>query len=244
MTSSSLFLSGLGRRCSLSSYTSLSSTCRIVRQGGLHSKKIYHDDDTYHRGTIIIRTFAKQADTRNSKDIPKQKKMTKVVPKPKKDSGGGSVMGNESDRTTDLLIRAIDSKPRIETPAPSPQEMKRRFDIGRKYVIGMFQRENAINHDLACKLQFKKHAIQMLPKAKSTLGYLRQEALIVSMEPEFIPPIWRPIPVDTPPIPGFNPSQFIMKENTEEDDDDDDDEDHSLKETQKGTSRDQDKKKK
>jgi hypothetical protein len=179
--------------------------------------------------TVTIRALARPAG--NSKDEPKQK-LAKVTPKkPKKDLGGSGI-GNESDRITDILIRAIDAKPRLEMPPPSVEEMKRRHNIANKYVVGMFQRENAINHDLACKLRLKNHAIRMLPKNNSHLAYLRHEALKVSMDPEFMPPTSRPIPVDTPPIPNFKPSQFISKDK-EEDDDELDDERSSLKKESK-----------
>jgi len=121
-------------------------------------------------------------------------------------------MNVKGDRLTNILIQVIDSKPR---PAPklSKEEVERRHNIGRNYVIGNFKKHNEINHDLACKIKMKNHAIAMLPKkSDKKYGYLRDSALSVSIDDEFMPPFERPIAVDTPPIKDFDPSVFINEE--------------------------------
>lgn len=111
--------------------------------------------------------------------------------------------GSEKDRLTQILIRAIDAKPR-EEPTPSKEEAGRRHEIGRNYVIGNFKRHNEVNHDMACKIRLKNHAIEMLPKD----SMIREEALKISMDDESCPPISRLIPMETPPNPGFKASDF------------------------------------
>ena len=53
----------------------------------------------------------------------------------------------------------------------------------------------------------KKHAIKLLPKS----SWLKDEAITIDMSESALPPIYRPIPVDTPPIPGFDPSDHMSK---------------------------------
>ena len=79
-------------------------------------------------------------------------------------------------------------------------------------MIGKFKQHNELNHDLACKLKMKNHAIKLLPKANDEhFGYLKKAAL--TLDEDMVPPYHRPIPVDTPPIPGFDPSKFMDDEN-------------------------------
>mmetsp|Transcript_27493 Transcript_27493/g.32087 ORF Transcript_27493/g.32087 Transcript_27493/m.32087 type:complete len:167 (+) Transcript_27493:275-775(+) len=115
----------------------------------------------------------------------------------------------KGDRITNILTRAIDAQPRTP-PEPTPEEAKRRYDIGRNYVIGNFRQHNEIHHDLACKIRMKNHAIKMLPRENDEkYGYIRTAALNVDVDDDSMPPYYRPIPVDTAPIPGFDPSTFI-----------------------------------
>lgn len=120
------------------------------------------------------------------------------------DSGG--------DRLTNILIRAIDSKPRPR-PKFSPEEAKKHNDIGRNYVIGRFQRHNEVMHDLACKMKMKSHAIKMMPRSTDEqLSYLRRESLKIDSSRSSMPPLYRPIPLDTPPVPGYDASKYILKD--------------------------------
>lgn len=68
---------------------------------------------------------------------------------------------------------------------------------------------NDIHHDLACKIRLKEHAIRMMPRNTDELGYLRTEALKIDSSPESMPPLYRSIPFDTPPIEGYDASQFL-----------------------------------
>jgi hypothetical protein len=107
------------------------------------------------------------------------------------------------DKTLDLVLRALDA-PYSKEPLDgiSPEERQRRYEIGRNYVIGKFERHNREQHDLNCKLQMKNHAIKLLPRNNSKL---KQAALEETWD---TPPLWRRIPVDTPPIPGFDPTKY------------------------------------
>jgi hypothetical protein len=132
-------------------------------------------------------------------DGPKQRQV-KVKKKPKQKKAP-----DESLRAKNLalVLAALDAPERKEPPI-SDEEKARRHEIGRNYVIGRFNQHNEIEHDLSCKIQMKKHAIKMLPR-----NYLREEALKPNDE---MPPLWRHLPVWTPPIPGFDPTPFLEKE--------------------------------
>jgi hypothetical protein len=123
------------------------------------------------------------------------KRVTKVKKKIK-----GKKQDGVGDRNLDLILRALDA-PITEPPKPDEEEARRNYEIGRNYVIGMFEQHNAHNHDLACKIKLKEFAIKMLPRDSK----LKEEAL---KEDSSSPPLWRPIPNYTPPIPGFDPSVF------------------------------------
>lgn len=135
-----------------------------------------------------------------SDDGPKEVQGFKRAKKPKK---RGKNTGDR-DRQEDLVQRCLNA-PKFEEPTPSEEEMQRRFQVGRNYNIGMFKQHNEENHDLACKLVMKKHALKMLPRNTK----LKEEALKID---ESAPPLWRRIAVLTPPIKDFDPSEF-----TEED---------------------------
>ena len=103
-----------------------------------------------------------------------------------------------------LILAALDAPMRKEPPI-SEEEKARRFEIGRNYNIGRFRFHNEIHQDLAQKIHLKKHAIKMLPRNSK----IREEALKESDE---APPPWRKVPTWTPPIPGFNPSLYLIKD--------------------------------
>lgn len=117
----------------------------------------------------------------------------------------------KGDRLTNILIRAIDARPRPR-PKFSPEEYAKHYEYGRNYVIGRFQVHNEINHDLACKIRLKEHAIRMMPRTGDKLGYLREKALEVDGSEEGMPPMYRPIPLDTPPVEGYDVSQYVARE--------------------------------
>lgn len=126
----------------------------------------------------------------------KQLKVKKKVKNADKRAEGGR------DRQLDLILRALDA-PVLKAPPVSEEEMQRRHDIGRAYNIGTWEQHNALNHDLNCKLRLKNHAIDMLPRD----SMWKDEALKIDEKDG--PPYWRGIPAWTPPIPGFDPSEFI-----------------------------------
>uniref|UniRef100_A0A7S2U755 Large ribosomal subunit protein mL40 n=1 Tax=Attheya septentrionalis TaxID=420275 RepID=A0A7S2U755_9STRA len=134
----------------------------------------------------------------------KQLKVKKKEKNKKSKSDGGK------DRTVTLITKALNDPQNKPNPPPaSEEEMARRSEIGRNYNIGTFKQHNALNHDLTCKLKMKNHAISMLPKNST----LREEALKIDMDDiENHPPKWRSIPTWTPPIPGFDPKKFILKD--------------------------------
>jgi len=119
--------------------------------------------------------------------------------------------GTGKDRSLALMLQAIDA-PRVLPPPPSEEEAARRYNIGREYVIGKFKEHNKIEHDLSCKLSMKQHAIAMLPKPSSELAYLKTAALAIDSKEEPGPPLWRPLPMDYPPIKGFKLSDYRFKD--------------------------------
>ena len=129
----------------------------------------------------------------------KQLKVKKKVKNSAKKGEGGR------DRHLDLILRALDA-PILKPPPASEEEMKRRHDVGRAYNIGTWEQHNALHHDLNCKLRLKNHAIDMLPR--DTMW--KEEALKIDEDDG--PPYWRGIPTWTPPIPGFDPSEFIQED--------------------------------
>jgi hypothetical protein len=115
---------------------------------------------------------------------------------------------SKGDRITNILTKAVDTRPRPR-PDFSLEEAAKNYQIGRDYNIGRFKVHNDIHHDLACKIRLKEHAIRMMPRNTDELGYLRMEALKIDSSPESMPPLYRSIPFDTPPIEGYDASQFL-----------------------------------
>lgn len=128
---------------------------------------------------------------------------SKPAAKKKKEKGlpYGVDVESKRDKQLELLLSSIDA-PIMKPPEPDAEEKQRRYDIGRSYNIGRFNRQNEEEHDLACKIALKQHAINMLPRKSK----LEERALIIDDEG---PPMWRAIPVDTPPIPGYDPEVFV-----------------------------------
>jgi hypothetical protein len=132
-------------------------------------------------------------------DDPKQR-ISKVKKREKKATGEG----DGRSRDLDLLLACLNA-PKSKPPPPDEQELARRQEILKSYTIGIFRKHNQENHEIACKLKLKRHAINMLPKNSK----LKEKALEVD---DIMPPRWRRMPAWTPPIPGFNPSEFIIQE--------------------------------
>ena len=108
------------------------------------------------------------------------------------------------DKNLDLVLASLNA-PFRKPQEPSEEQKERRHEIGRNYNIGMFERHNEMNHDLACKAVMKQHAIKMLPRNTK----LKEEALKID---DSTIPLWRPMPVHTPPIKDFDPSILIEQE--------------------------------
>ncbi|KAG7364956.1 mitochondrial ribosomal protein L28 [Nitzschia inconspicua] len=132
-------------------------------------------------------------------DGPKQR-LVKVKKKEKK--GKGSDGGRSRD--VEILIACLDA-PKSKPPPADDEELQRREQILKNYTVGKFRQHNQENHDLTCKLKLKQHAMKMLPKNSK----LREKALEVD---DTMPPRWRKMPTWTPPIPGFDPSEFMIQE--------------------------------
>ena len=123
---------------------------------------------------------------------------------PKKQKKKGKVKEGSGDKIYDTLVRCIDA-PQRKAPRASEEEMARRFQIGKQYVIGKFKQHNELNHDLSCKIKMKRFAVKMLPRGTM----LKEEALKITDDG---PPIYRHIALDTPPIPGYQVSDWVRKE--------------------------------
>lgn len=147
--------------------------------------------------------------------------------KAKKEKRGPSAAKGRSEeeaknRIEKLIIKALDAPPGKAPPA-SAEEMERRYHVGRNYVIGRFKQHNEWNHDLACKIRMKKHAMRMLPRegelgdveenGESVYGKWKREA--VKLNDFWGPPDHRLIPMHTPPIEGFDPTIYMDQEEEE-----------------------------
>lgn len=153
--------------------------------------------------------MAKDTKKVSKKEIKKEskkeaKKEAKKETKKKGTTGGSNGPDDAalaSNKTYRMVVAALDA-PITKPPPASKEEMERRFQVGRNYVIGRFKRHNEEEHVLSCRIKLKNHAIDMLPKGTM----LRQAALEIDDEG---PPYWRPFPMWTPPIPGFDADVFI-----------------------------------
>jgi hypothetical protein len=131
-------------------------------------------------------------------DGPRQRQ-SKVKRKDKRDKNSGG-----RTKELEVILAALDA-PTTKEPAPDEEEKERRERILKAYTVGRWKQHNDLNHDLACKIQMKKHAIKMLPKDSK----LKEEAMKVDT---LGPPRWRTIPAWTAPIPGFDPKKFRTEE--------------------------------
>ncbi|KAL3812020.1 hypothetical protein ACHAXA_001327 [Cyclostephanos tholiformis] len=129
-------------------------------------------------------------------------------------------MDSAEKRITDLLIKAYDA-PSLVPPPASAEEMAQRYNVGRNYVIGCFRRHNELNHDLAVKIRMKKYALRMMPREGIDLGdvtttssdgrsvYGKWKAEALKVNDSWGPPDHRHVPMYTPPIEGFDISQYM-----------------------------------
>jgi hypothetical protein len=140
-----------------------------------------------------------------SDNSPAKKRISNVKKKEKKSKDDNVGVSGRS-RDLEVLLACLDAPKTSRLPPPDEEERARRGRILRAYTVGKFQQHNRENHDVACKLRMKEHAIHMLPRNSK----LRNDALRV--DDDSFPPPWRRIPAWTPPIPGFNPSEFAATE--------------------------------
>eukprot|EP01038_Epipyxis_sp_PR26KG_P006549 gene6549-8996_t len=86
----------------------------------------------------------------------------------------------------------------------TPEELAQHAIIAKEYSRQKMKLHNLFEKDLATKSYLQQDALNALPPA------LREQAKIVD---ETTPPAHRPWPVwKTPPIKGFNPKDYIEKE--------------------------------
>jgi Mitochondrial ribosomal protein L28 len=134
-------------------------------------------------------------------------KPAKKVQKAKKKKAPQGKAGDSSGRSKELelVLASLDAPSRAEGPI-SDEERERRVQVGRNYVIGRFRQHNEMDHDLTCKMHLKRHALNMLKRHTR----LNEEAL--KIDDDQAAPLWRRMPVWTPPIPGFDPSKFLDRD--------------------------------
>lgn len=175
-------------------------TRRAGKKTLLRSRDVIINSPHYCQADIIGSNSSLHV-MRSFSDAPKQS--TKVKKKAKKASKNTD--DSRSQKDLDLMIAALDAKPVLTEPPISEEEKARRMEIGKNYVRGRFRQHNEIDHDLNCKIKLKSHAMNMLPKN----SMIREEAMKTD---DTAAPLWRNIAVWTPPIEGFDPSQFVEKE--------------------------------
>jgi hypothetical protein len=131
------------------------------------------------------------------------KKSQKKLKKTKKMSSAMVAAKESRGRELDEVIKALDGVGEKKEPVPpSAEEMERRKQVVRNYTIGRFKEHNSVNHDVACKIHLKKHAMNLLPrdtKLKEAAKEINRLHLI---------PYWKHIPMWTPPIKDFDPDSI------------------------------------
>ena len=117
----------------------------------------------------------------------------------------GSGRLSENEEITNILVACLDASPRGEPEElRTKEELKRREEIVKAYTRGRFEEHNASEHDLSCKWKLKEFAIDAIPE-----GFLKDDAMKVNEDSDSLPPLWRRHALHTPPIPGFNISDWI-----------------------------------
>lgn len=139
-----------------------------------------------------------------TRSFAKQKAAAATSKKKKQAAAATPTAETGRDKNLELILASLNAPVRTE-PEISQEEKTRRYDIGRNYVIGRFQQHNELHHDLTCKIHLKRHAVKMLPRNSK----VKEEAMKIDNSG---PPPWRHIARWTPPIPGFDPTPFLDKD--------------------------------
>ncbi|CAM9881924.1 unnamed protein product [Choristocarpus tenellus] len=105
------------------------------------------------------------------------------------------------------FIKMLDSKPKPR-PKLSPEEQARNNEIGRRYNQMMAKQHNQRMTGLRMKMKLRDDAIANLPEM------LQHAARQNDTRP---PPLNRRMARYTPPIPGFNPKDYLSKDYGEND---------------------------
>jgi len=92
-----------------------------------------------------------------AKTSPDEARVAQKKVKKEKKGPSASKLAKETsaeNKLYELQIKAFDAPGRDPPPA-SEEEMERRYNVGRNYVIGCFKRHNELNHDLAVKISIE-----------------------------------------------------------------------------------------
>lgn len=176
-----------------------SLTKRLPRSSTLNSRVIT---------PILNRPSAQTDEIGIYPSSPKSNKFSSKAAKSKKNKEKNVDEGvSLKDEQMQMVIRCLDA-PMPPKPQLTDEQKEKHFNAGRNYVIGKFKNHNEMNHDLACKIKLKQHAIKMLPKDEGTTW--KEEAL--KIDEDSFPPLWRNIPTDFPPMEGFDAEKFMDEE--------------------------------
>ena len=199
-------------RCAVAAATAISVLPRRIRRHHPLLLRTISTTPPLALALPVRKTSSEEPKTAQKK-VNKEKKGPSTAKLEKADSA--------EKRMTDLLIKAFDA-PSLVPPPASAEEMERRYNVGRNYVIGCFRRHNELHHDLAVKIRMKRYALRMLPRegidlgdainaadGRSVYGTWKAEALKVN--DNWGPPDHRHIPMYTPPIEGFDISQYMNR---------------------------------
>jgi len=136
--------------------------------------------------------------------------------KKKKNKGGGNPSSGQDNQgasgTVKRLLKMMDSKPDYP-PAQSKEVMDRWFEIGRAYNVGMARSNNAVDHDLACKIRIKTLAMESLPSGEGIGMEARRVESFNPKDGSGSVPLWRHIMSDLPPIKNFDLNDYYKDEN-------------------------------
>lgn len=172
-------------------------TCQYNGFGNAKTPTLVHEQPQQSHG----RSFSDKAKAKTSSSTAKIS--TNKGPKKNKAKSSKTADGKKSrsDKDMDLMIRCLDAPMRKEPPI-SAEEQERRRQIVRRYTMGLFNEHNEREHDLACKIKIKLHAVKMLPNGSTW----KAEAL--NDKSGDMPPEYVHIPFWTPPIPDFDMSKY------------------------------------
>jgi len=135
--------------------------------------------------------------------------------KKKKSKGGGNPSSGQDNQggsgTVKRLLKMMDSKP-DHPPSQSREVMDRWFEIGRAYNVGMARSNNAVDHDLACKIRMKTLAMESLPPGDGVGTEARRVDSFNPKDGSGSVPLWRHIMSDLPPIKNFDLNDYYKDE--------------------------------